>query len=695
VSSAPLRRAARRRPGVRLLALAAAACLAAAAHASPDPDPDPTAKPVIDVPEVTISATRSEQNVLDVPGNVTVIDRAMIDRSGEQTVPDLLRREAGLFVTNTTTNPGSYNVEARGFSNGGGNGCNTLVLVDGRRINEADTSCPDWSFISIDEVERIEVIRGPVSAMYGDNGVGGVIHIITRQGRAEPGVRAIARGRIGTYDSDGGSLLLEGAEGPLSATAFLDSDRTHAYRDRADFDREAGDLALRYELGPLASIELGGGYASVDRQQPGDLTQAEWDQDPRQAEPGTGDNSDAERQRFADSRLELRPLDGVTLTLLPSYQNTSQRTLLEDPTFEFESQLEMDVWGVPVQLAWDDTLLGRKNQLLVGADWLSEEVDADSLLEFTGVSSPSASHTRRTLLGLFLNDELWLREDLLLSLGVRRDHSDAEGEDEIAGADFHETHSVWSPRAALTWRVTEPASLYVSYARGFRFPNRDETFGFFGFTPGLEPEKSESYEIGAKLRRPGLTANLALYHMNVHDEIFLDPVLVQNRNLDRVRHRGLELSGSWQPVAWLELRGSYTYDDVEIQSDRTNDSIDGSSMPITPENRFDVAGTFFLPYGFEVGGNVYYVGSRILANDVPNTNEKLDSFATYGARIAWSHDLGSHLRLGLSVTGYNLTDENYAEFGGVSFALFGPQEVGFFPSPERHYVAAIQLAIRP
>src|SRR3990172_7656885 len=100
MSSAPLRRAARRRPGVRLLALAAAACLAAAAHASPDPDPDPTAKPVI--------------------------DRAMIDRSGEQTVPDLLRREAGLFVTNTTTNPGSYNVEARGFSNGGGNGCNTL-----------------------------------------------------------------------------------------------------------------------------------------------------------------------------------------------------------------------------------------------------------------------------------------------------------------------------------------------------------------------------------------------------------------------------------------------------------------------------------------------------------------------------------------------------------------------------------------
>src|SRR5258705_7780042 len=91
-----------RRQRVRLLPLLAAGCLAAAAAADPDPapEPEPPPPPVIDVPEVTISGTRTEQNVLDVPGNVTVIDRAMIDRSGEQTVPDLLRREAGLFVTN-------------------------------------------------------------------------------------------------------------------------------------------------------------------------------------------------------------------------------------------------------------------------------------------------------------------------------------------------------------------------------------------------------------------------------------------------------------------------------------------------------------------------------------------------------------------------------------------------------------------
>ena len=151
-----------RTPPVFLVSLLLGA-LGVPARAAP-PDPAPPAPPLIEAPEITISATRTEQSVLDVPGNVTVIDRKAIDESGVQTVPDLLRREAGIYVTNTTTDPGTFNVEARGFSNGGGNGCNTLVLVDGKRINEPDTSCPDWSFVSLDQVERIEVIRGPVSA---------------------------------------------------------------------------------------------------------------------------------------------------------------------------------------------------------------------------------------------------------------------------------------------------------------------------------------------------------------------------------------------------------------------------------------------------------------------------------------------------------------------------------------------------
>ena len=165
-----------------------------------DPPSDAPPPPVIVVDEVTITATRAERSVLDVPGNVTVIDRETIDQSGVRHVPELLRREAGIFVTNATTNPETYTVEARGFNNGGGNGSGMLVMVDGRRVNEPNTGVVDWALIPLDQVERIEVVRGPASAAYGDNAMAGVIHIITRSG--EDGLRAIARGETGTYDTD-------------------------------------------------------------------------------------------------------------------------------------------------------------------------------------------------------------------------------------------------------------------------------------------------------------------------------------------------------------------------------------------------------------------------------------------------------------------------------------------------------------
>ena len=100
--------------------------------------------------------------------------------------------------------------------------------------------------------------------------------------------------------------------------------------------------------------------------------------------------------------------------------------------------------------------------------------------------------------------------------------------------------------------------MYASYARDFRFPNLDEAFGFFGFSPGLEPEIAETYEVGTKVRTRYLSLNVAVYHTTVDHEIFFDPLAPNainpfalpgtNVNLDRVRHRGVEVSGSVFPM---------------------------------------------------------------------------------------------------------------------------------------------------
>ena len=150
--------------------------LAAAGHAQAPPvappppvaaadDPALPAPPLIAVQEVVVTATRTERDVLEVPGNVTVLDGLAIEASGARDLVDLLRRESGLFVVRRTINPEGTSIEARGFNNGSEGGSGTLVLVDGRRVNLPDSTRPDWAlFPTLDQVERVEVIRGPASA---------------------------------------------------------------------------------------------------------------------------------------------------------------------------------------------------------------------------------------------------------------------------------------------------------------------------------------------------------------------------------------------------------------------------------------------------------------------------------------------------------------------------------------------------
>jgi catecholate siderophore receptor len=300
---------------------------------------------------------------------------------------------------------------------------------------------------------------------------------------------------------------------------------------------------------------------------------------------------------------------------------------------------------------------------------------------------------------MYLQEELNLTEDLILSAGVRRDSVRYRGED-AAQPDrrFRERFEEWSPKAALTWRVVEPLSLYASYSRGFRFPNVDEAFGIFGFSPELVPQTSDAYEVGAKVRTRRAALNLAFYDMDVEDEIFFDPLLPNpffpgvvgtNANIGRVRHRGIELWANVRPCDWLELFGTYTLDDVKIARDSATD-LDGKRMPITPLHRGSAGFIVYLPYGFEIGASATYVGSRFATNDVENTL-KLSSWARYDARVAWRHPLPYGFSVLIEGMAYNVFDRQYVETGG--FSSFSPR-VAFFPAPGRNYLASVWVEYR-
>ena len=147
--------------------------LAALSQTTRDDGHSPTA-----LPEVVVTGTRTAEEIQKVPASISVITAADIQRSSAKTAVDLLRREEGIVVRDLLGNGKAAQVDLRGFGETASS--NTLVLVDGRRTNEIDLSGVDWAQIPVEQIERIEVLRGPGSVLYGDNAAAGVINIITK-----------------------------------------------------------------------------------------------------------------------------------------------------------------------------------------------------------------------------------------------------------------------------------------------------------------------------------------------------------------------------------------------------------------------------------------------------------------------------------------------------------------------------------
>jgi iron complex outermembrane receptor protein len=667
-----------------IFALALAHALTAPARAA-----DPAALPVREAREISVTAARGERNLLDVPAHVTVLDRAAIERSGAANLPELLRREAGIFVSNTTTNAEGYSLESRGFGNGGGNGCRTLVLVDGRRANEPDSGCPDWTFLTLDQIERVEIVRGAGSTAYGDNALGGVIQIFTRGASAEGGTRAALALERASFDAERANAFVSQPLGALRLGASASWDDTDGYRERADLNNKRWQIDLAAPLGDAGEVGLMGGYASSERSRPGTLDAAEADEDPEAASANL--DYGRERERFLQGALELALPFELSLRATPSYRHSRARNHFETTGpfgFAFDADTDADSAGLDLQLARELRAFEREVRVVAGAELRQDDIDVASTF--------ASNDARRRLWGVFVQAEAWLLDDVLLSLALRRDRSDLEGRSSaFPGRRFDAEHAVWSPRAALTWRFREEASVYVSYARGFRFPNLDESFGSFGFAPELEPERAHGVEVGGAWRseRAGLRA--VLYAMYVDDEIFFDPLAPpfgRNDNVDEVRHLGVEISARVALTPWLDATATFTEDDVEVRKDAVA-ALEGERLPITPEHRGSLGLEASLPLGFEASLAGLFVGDRRVANDVLGTAPDLDGYATLDARIAWRRELAPGVALTLEGRALNLTDSDYSDFAGYSTFSFPPAS-RFYPAPERNFAfgARIELA---
>jgi iron complex outermembrane recepter protein len=227
--------------------------------------------------EVVVTGTRFEQQIERIPANITVIDEEDIRNSNARSVPDLLRGQESIVVRDWTGNRKQVTVDLRGFGESASS--NVLVLVDGRRVNEIDLSGVDWTQIPLENIERIEILRGTGSVLYGDNAVGGVINIITKVPSQEFAFTAGAT--FGSYSLNADNFSVSGGKGKFTGSLYGSYESTDGYRENGEYRGKDVGGKILFDATDFLTLNFSGSYHSDDFGLPGYLTLNELNTDRR------------------------------------------------------------------------------------------------------------------------------------------------------------------------------------------------------------------------------------------------------------------------------------------------------------------------------------------------------------------------------------------------------------------------------
>ncbi len=636
-------------------------------------------QPATVLEEVVVTATRQEEEISTIPANVTVISASEIALSAAQTVPELLRGVAGVLVNDIAGNGRHYTVDLRGF--GETASLNTLVLVDGRRINQSDLSGVDWTLIPKDRVERIEIVRGGRgSVLYGDNAAGGVINIITKAGTQEP--TATANLMTGSYKTFQGNASAAGAINNLSIAMNTNYRTSDGYRDNSDSLAKDVGLNLEHVVSDRLSLNLDSAYHDDETSLPGALTNSELAGGISRTDTLHPDDYADTEDWYLQGGLKFFLTGNSSFNLNASTRQRESQFFSFFDVGEYVGKTEIDTLMLSPQLVLNEQLLGYATKILLGIDY--EKSDEDILNESIFFGSPTIASYElgKESYGYYAHADLSLTDRLAVSGGFRKDRAEFEFKSIDAGTSDSNTISEDLYTLGINYRILNNSSVYASYSKSFRYPVLDEMFNFFtnSINSDLDAQTSDDYEVGLRHQfESGFAFGVNLFRIVTENEIFFNPASFANENLDGESVRqGVELSAS-KEIYDILFNGSYTFKTTEIDGGQ----YDGKDLPNVPKHQLTLGASKQFGRNILLGLNGTYVGERRFISDFDNSHNKQDDYIYLTGKLSYLLERGS-----VFIAVNNILDEEYSEYGALNFM----GEEGFYPSPGINYLAGLNFA---
>jgi len=645
--------------------------------------------------DMVVTATRTEEPLRDVPGRVEVITRAQLMELPVETVDDALSYLPGVQVQRSYgLTSHSTTVSLRGMGNQQGR---TLVLVDGVPQNTADMGSVNWNRLNLEDVDRIEVLKGPAAAIYGDNAMGGVINIITVkptkyfQGsttgsygtNADWRFRAVAAGR--TAENKTGlyarvSAMTHSNRG-YTGTPYEQQDM---WTRKSFIDEKTMNAKLGYDFTPRTNLEfqytkdkqiVGEGeqifaYLGKQRGYESDIWQGRFNF-------GYEDWSGMINAYFSDVHYG-RVTESMKNNMLRNYSRTD--VLVDRKNYGILTNLSR-VWG--------------PNTFTVGLDYKVGTMDGTDYAR-TAPFYFATDYGKLRNLGVFGQDQIRLLDDKLIFLGgLRYDsattydgHYDTSNPSKALYRYTQEyddhTWDDWSPRISVKYFFMPNLSAYASYGHAFRAPILDDMYrtgmmmGKIKISnPELGPERSDSFEIGSdyspvdnvKLSGSGYYSQVYDYmgSVTVGYDTVARMALMQPQNIGEVHIWGLELTAEYSPFKHqdidllrnLSLFGNYTYNESRVVQSSALPELKGKLVPYVPQNTFNV-GFNWLNRFVNNRSVLQYIGSTH-TDETNTTYNKIDAHAVINTKFWRDFDfLGPYGKnFVMSLTIDNLLDSRY------------------------------------
>ncbi|WP_347304102.1 TonB-dependent receptor [Croceibacterium sp. TMG7-5b_MA50] len=543
--------------------------------------------------DIIVTAIGAPQDASTTGQAVTVIDRDMIEQRQTIAISDLLATTPGVTVTRNGGLGTLTSLRIRG-----GEGDQTLVLIDGVRVNDPAAPGGGFDFASLlaTNVERVEVLRGPNSVPWGSQAIGGVVNIMTKA--PSEGLQARGNVEYGSMDTLFASSGVSGSSGIVSGAltgGYLRTDGISAFDGGAERDgyrqygaSARGEVAFTPDLG----LDLRGFWADS-------RTDLDGFPAPAFAFADTDEYSTAE-ELYGYAGLHADILDGrwrntIAFQIANVDRDNYDRDAGAEPLFLTRGRSERYTYKGDID-AMD------RVRLIVGAEHEDTRF-SDGVQGFSrGTTSVWAEAITTPL------------NPLTITGAIRHDDDDAFGGRTTFGAN-----------AALAVRAG--TVLRGSYAEGFKAPTLYQLYAPFYGTASLRPETAESWDVGVEQRLLGdaLLASATWFHRDTVNQIDFDPLTFTYSNIARTHANGLEIGLVARPVEGLTLAGSYSLIDTENRSV----GFEGNQLARRPRHSGSVSADYRFAFGLSLGGTVQLVGDSF--DNAANT-ARLDGYTLVAVR---------------------------------------------------------------